>query len=133
MDGIMLYVLPIIAIATMVVFLVLKLRGTKSNNQTNSERVDTDVNFFIVSVFDRADDGTLEVSGVVENNPIFVGDIFRIVDNDDNIIESNVVVKRIDTGVVKKKYTEEAPVGEVVSLFLKTQSDEIQNEMFLKK
>jgi len=132
MDGIM-YALPIIAIAVMVVFLVVKLKGTKGNNQSNDAKFDEDVSFYIVSVFDRAEDGTLEVNGVVENNPIVVGDVFRIVDKDDNIIDSKVVVERIDTGVVKKKYIDEAPVGEVVSLFLRTHCDAIQSEMLLKK
>lgn len=132
MDALM-YVLPIIAIAAMVVFLAVKFKGTKINNQSNSGKFDEDVNFYIISVFDRAEDGTLEVNGVVQNNPILVGDIFRIVDKDDNIIDSKVVVERIDTGVVKKKYIDEAPVGEVVSLFLRTRCDAIQSEMFLKK
>ena len=132
MDGII-SILPIIAIAAMVVFLVVKFKGTKSNNQTNNAKFDEDVSFYIVSVFDRAEDGTLEVNGVVENNPIVVGDVFRIVDKDDNIIDNKVVVERIDTGVVKKKYIDEAPVGEVVSLFLRTHCDAIQSEMLLKK
>ena len=132
MDALM-YVLPIIAIVAMVAFLVVKLKETKSNNQTNNEKFDEDVNFFIVSVFDRAEDGTLEVNGVVQNNPILVGDIFRIVDKDDNIIDNKVVVERIDTGVVKEKYIDEAPIGEVVSLFLRTRCETIQSEMLLKK
>ena len=133
MDGIM-SVLPIIAIAAMVVFLFVKFKGTKSNNQSNyNAEFYENVNFCITNVADRAADGTLEVDGVVKNNPIVVGDIFRIVDKDDNIIDSRVVVEKIDAGVIKSKCIDEAPVDEFVTLFLRTRCDTINGEAFLKK
>ena len=133
MDGIM-YALPIIAIAAMVVFLVFKFKGTKNDNKSNynAEFLDS-VNFCITNVSDRAADGTLEVDGIVKNNPIVVGDIFRIVDKDDNIIDNKVVVEKIDTGVIKSKCIDEAPVDEFVTLFLRTRCDAINGEAFLKK
>ena len=133
MDGIM-YVLPIIAIAAMVVFLFVKFKGTKNNNQSNyNADFIENVNFCITSVSDKAADGTLEVDGIVKNNPIVVGDIFRIVDKDDNIIDNKVVVEKIDTSVIKSKCIDEAPVDEFVTLLLRTRCTTISGEAFLKK
>ena len=130
----MIYILPIVAIAAIVIFVVIKFNGTKNNSQGNQEDViDPSVNFCITNVWDKAADGTLEVSGVVKNVPIVVGSSFRIVDKNGNIIDTNVVVEKIDLGVVKSKCITEAPVGEFVTLFLRTECAIVEGEAFLKK
>lgn len=127
--------LPIIAILAMLLFIIFKLKKhKKSNSDDNDEFIET-VNFCIIFIMNEDTDGMLEAYGIVKNDSIAVGDVFRIVDKDDNIIDNNVIVKKIDAGAIKHKYIDEVSMDEQVTLVLLTHMSEFHfnGEWFLKK
>ncbi len=127
MDG-LIYVIPIIAIAAMAVYLVIKIK----NAGACYSEFHKDVIFSFTVVSDKTESGAINVCGLVENASIKVGDVFCIVDRENNVIDNNVKVESIDKGVINKKYVDEASDGETVTLALKTHTDDITDKMFLK-
>ena len=129
----LMYAVAIVAIIAMVGYLVYKFRGRTSSVHINSNKASLeDVRFSITSVGDRTDEGCLEVDGIVLNATMSVGDVFRIVDKNDSIIDDGVTVEAIDTGVVKNKFVNDVQPDEVVTLHLRTRCNTINGEAFLK-
>lgn len=132
MDKLM-YILPIVVIVGVAIFLISKFKGSKSGSQAVTESCEK-INFCITSSATKnSTDNFLEVDGVVRNRSIFVGDSFRIVDKNYNILATRAVVEKIDKGIVNKIYIDEAPAGEFVTLILRTECTSVYKESYLER
>lgn len=121
-------VTPIMAIVAAVVLIaIILITVKKKDSSKGNSNLLQHVNFCITSASDMREDGTVCVDGIVKNNPITVGESFYLVDSDDNILDSNVVVEGIEGSAGR------APVNEFVTLVISTRCATIDGEAFLKK
>lgn len=127
---ILLLAMAIMAIVAMAIYLLVKF----CQSQGPSDAFSATVNFTIIVAYKRTEDGVI-VSGAVENEPIRVGDVFRVVDRNDRVIAEHVKVKSIQTikGFAQSQEVNEAAVGVPATLDLISDCDTINDKMFLKK
>ena len=141
MDGIM-YVLPIIAIAAMVVFLLFKLKGSQtqniSTNDVNSdpsaETHSRNANFGriimrVEDVFNITGRGVV-ATGTIQDIQINVNEHINILDEEGNVLEANVLVKGIEKF---HKLVNSADPGESVGILLGVDKGLLRKGVVLKK
>ena len=133
-------IVAVVAIVAMIVYLIYKLKPQKNDVSENSDSVSYYGVRFEVTFTNSTDEVDLfELTGSVKEEIIRVGDSFRWVDENNNIIAPKVVVEKIDLGVVRKKLAEEADVEEVVTLAVRVYGDTLTDmdfefkTMYLKK
>lgn len=117
-------IVAVVAIVAMIVYLIYKLKPKKNDVSENSDSVSYyDVRFEVTFTNSTDEVDLFELTGSVKEEIIRVGDSFRWVDENNNIIAPKVVVEKIDLGVVRKKLVEEADVEEVVTLAVRVYGD----------
>ena len=117
-------IVAIVAIVAMVLFLIYKLKPTKKTTAADIDpTIHEDARFVTTMISGDNDEDLFEITGIVCLVPIHVGDSFRMVDEENNVVSKKVIVEKIDTGVVRKKYIPEADVSECVTLFLRMEED----------
>ena len=133
-------IVAVVAIVAMIVYLIYKLKPQKNDVSENSDSVSYyDVRFEVTFTNSTDEVDLFELTGSVKEEIIRVGDSFRWVDENNNIIAPKVVVEKIDLGVVRKKLAEEADVEEVVTLAVRVYGDTLTDmdfefkTMYLKK
>lgn len=130
--GDLIYIIPIIAIVAMVAYLVYKFKPKGSTSVRTNGSSRGGIRFCITSAADTNVDGCLEIDGVVLNDSISIGDVFSIVDQDDNIIDKGVIVEGINVGTLKPKFVDSVCKDEVVTLHIRTRLSTVNGEAFLK-
>ena len=130
--GDLIYIIPIIAIVAMVAYLVYKFKPKSSAPVSTDDAFLGSVRFCITSAGEVNGEGCLEIDGIVVNDTISTGDVFSIVDKNDNIIDNGVVVEGIDAGTIKSKFVDSVRKDEVVTLHIRTRLNTINGEAFLK-
>ena len=125
------YILVAALAGVVIIYVMSKRKG--ASVKASSAAMDESFSFVIFSVDGKEEDGIVEAHGMVGNEPIFVGDVFRMVDRDDQVIAPRVVVERINVGFVQTKYADEAKPSEDVVLSLRMPVEPYGKELFLKK
>ena len=130
--GDLIYIIPIIAIVAMVAYLVYKLKPKSSALASADDEFLESVRFCMTSAGEVNGEGCLEIDGVVVNANISIGDVFSIVDKNDNIIDTGVIVEAINVGTIMPKFVDNVRQDEVVTLHVRTRLSTINGEAFLK-
>ena len=125
----LIYIVPIAIVVVVAIFIVLKFVG----GGKAAVKVAENVAFCVTEIVGRADDGTIEVDGIVKNTPICVGDLLNVADKYGNVYERRVRVIKIDPSVSSTKSVESVEPEEFTTLFLYAEWNDVPSEIYLER
>ena len=121
-------IVAIVAIVAMVAFIINKFKPSKGTYQNVYAAMHADASFVILRVSENTDGSLVKVMGKAMQ-AVSVGDSFRLVDKENKLIDSKVVVEKIDGGSVKSKFIFTLQPNEIGSLFLRVKDNSVYSNV----